>query len=121
MVRVSVWLCLHQQIGVDIIGVDVIGIDVIGVDVIGVDVIGVDVIDVDYLLAIGAWDPDCLLLFYILATSMLISGWVPTCDSTHSWWFIELPHWETRMSALCPDIPLSHIILTLTQPILALS
>ena len=28
----------------------------------------------------------CLFLFYILATSEVISGWVPTCDSAHSWW-----------------------------------
>ena len=28
----------------------------------------------------------CLLLGYILATSKVISGWVPTCDSGHSWW-----------------------------------
>ena len=26
----------------------------------------------------------CLLLFYILATSAIILGWVPTCDSAHS-------------------------------------
>ena len=26
-----------------------------------------------------------LLLFYGLATSKDISGWVPTCDSAHSW------------------------------------
>ena len=25
------------------------------------------------------------LLFYVLATSKVISGWVPTCDSAHSW------------------------------------
>ena len=27
----------------------------------------------------------CLLLFYVLATSKIISWWVPTCDSAHSW------------------------------------
>ena len=27
-----------------------------------------------------------LLLFYVLATSKVISGWVPTCDSAHSSW-----------------------------------
>ena len=27
------------------------------------------------------------LLFYILATSNAISGWVPTCDNLHSWQF----------------------------------
>ena len=26
----------------------------------------------------------CLLEFYVLATSTVISGWVPTCDSEHS-------------------------------------
>ena len=29
----------------------------------------------------------CLLLFCVLATSEVISGRVPTCDSAHSWWF----------------------------------
>ena len=29
---------------------------------------------------------DWLLKVYILATSKVISGWLPTCDSTHSWW-----------------------------------
>ena len=28
----------------------------------------------------------CLLLFYILPTSMVISGWVLTFDCTRSWW-----------------------------------
>ena len=27
----------------------------------------------------------CLLEFYVLATSMVISGRVPSCDSAHSW------------------------------------
>ena len=27
-----------------------------------------------------------LLEVYILATSKVISGWAPTCDSAHSWW-----------------------------------
>ena len=27
----------------------------------------------------------CLLLFYVLATSTVISGSIPTCDSVHSW------------------------------------
>ena len=27
----------------------------------------------------------CLLLFYVLATSKVTSGHVPTCDSAHSW------------------------------------
>ena len=28
----------------------------------------------------------CLLLFYVIATSKVISGQVPTGDSAHSWW-----------------------------------
>ena len=28
----------------------------------------------------------CLLSSYVLVTSKVISGWVPTCDSVHSWW-----------------------------------
>ena len=35
--------------------------------------------------------------------------------------FIVLPHWETRPPGSGPDIPLSHIILTLSQPILVLT
>ena len=31
--------------------------------------------------------------------------------------FIVLPHWETKPLAPCPDIPLSEIILTLSQPL----
>ena len=27
----------------------------------------------------------CLLWFYVPGTPKLISGWVPTCDSAHSW------------------------------------
>ena len=27
----------------------------------------------------------CLLLFYVLATSKVILGWLRTCDSAHSW------------------------------------
>ena len=26
------------------------------------------------------------LLFYVLATSKIITGWAPTCGSVHSWW-----------------------------------
>ena len=35
--------------------------------------------------------------------------------------FIVLPHWNTRLPAWWPAIPLSHIILTLNQPVFALS
>ena len=30
----------------------------------------------------------CLLMFYILATSKVISGWVLTCSGAHSWWLL---------------------------------
>ena len=35
--------------------------------------------------------------------------------------FIVLPNWETKLPALWHDIPLSHIILTLSHPVLAVS
>ena len=35
--------------------------------------------------------------------------------------FIVLPHWTPRLPASWPDIPLGHIILTLSQPVLVLS
>ena len=35
--------------------------------------------------------------------------------------FIVLPHWETRPPAPWCDIPLSHIILTQSQQVLAIS
>ena len=31
-----------------------------------------------------------LLGYYILATFKVISGWVPTCDSAHSWWLYSV-------------------------------
>ena len=31
-----------------------------------------------------------LLGFYILATSKVITGWVPSCDSAQSWWFYSV-------------------------------
>ena len=61
----------------------------------------------------------CCSLLYILARSKVISGWVSTYDSVHSWWLYNVAQWETRLSA--PDIPLSQITLTLSQPVLALS
>ena len=43
----------------------------------------------------------CLLLFYVLATSKMISGQAPTCDSVHSCrLYSATPPW--------PHIPLSH-------------
>ena len=38
------------------------------------------------------------------------TGEVSTCHGGHSWRFILLPHWELRMPAPCPDIPLIHIV-----------
>ena len=32
-----------------------------------------------------AWLDVFVLLFYVLATSKVISGWVPPCDNAHSW------------------------------------
>ena len=62
------------------------------------------------------------LLFYIPATSKVISVPVLTCDSagTHGD-FIVLSHWDNRPPAPRPAIPLRHIILTLSRPVLALS
>ena len=59
-------------------------------------------------------------LFYVLTTSKVITGRAPTCDSVHGD-FIVLPHLETRPPAPTPDPALSHIILTLNQPVLSLS
>ena len=42
----------------------------------------------------------------------------PIRDSVH---FMVLPHWETRLPEPEPDIPSMHIILTVSQPVLALS
>ena len=36
--------------------------------------------------ALLAWLSIGLLLFSVLATSEVISGWIPSCDSAHSWW-----------------------------------
>ena len=60
--------------------------------------------------------------FYILVTTTVISRRVPTCASTHTHGdFIILPHSEARPTAPWHDIPLSHIILTLGQPVLIMS
>ena len=56
------------------------------------------------------------LLFYVLATSNGISGRVPTCDSANSWRLYNTASLEHQTP--WPDIPLSHIILTLSQPAL---
>ena len=52
-----------------------------------------------------------LFEFYVLATFKVTSEWVVTNDIVHSW----------RLYCLAPlgtDIPLNHIILTLSQPVL---
>ena len=48
----------------------------------------------------------CLLLFYVLATSKVKLGWVPTCNSAHSWRFSSAAPWGNQ---------------ALSQPVLALS
>ena len=55
---------------------------------------------------------------YIMTILMVRMG-TDLREYAHSWWFSSAAHWETRPS--WPDISLSHIILTLSQPILALS
>ena len=53
------------------------------------------------------------MLFYVLATSQVISARVPTCDSAHSWRFYSAAspgHWRHGLLSHC------HIIPTLTQP-----
>ena len=65
----------------------------------------------------------CLLEFCAMAASKVISGEVPDCDSAYSYssGFIVLHDWETRLPVPRPDIPLSHIIQTLSQPVIAVS
>ena len=64
----------------------------------------------------------CLLESYVLATSTVILGWVPTCDSAHSWWlyitaqlgdhatstmtwYPSLSHnTDTKPTSLCPIV-----------------
>ena len=57
------------------------------------------------------------LLFYILAISKVISGWVPTYDSAHSWQLYS----ASPPGCQHYDNPLGHIILTLSEPVLAVS
>ena len=65
-------------------------------------------------------DP-CLVLFHVLATTKVIWGQVLTCDSLHSWQLYSAAPLGKRLSAPWPDIPHSHIILTLSKPVLAIS
>ena len=66
----------------------------------------------DYLVCLGftSWQH---------LRSYQVEDWLVTVR-THGD-FISLPHWETRPPGPGPHIPLSHIILTLSQPVLALS
>ena len=66
----------------------------------------------------AVWDTSigCLLELYVLATSKVISGWVLTCDSAHSWWLYsaaplgdwiictmsEYPIWSDYLASLFP-------------------
>ena len=38
------------------------------------------------------------VMFYILATSKVISGRVPNCNNAYWWQFIVQPHWEIRVT-----------------------
>ena len=61
----------------------------------------------------------CLLLFYVLATSKVISGWQPTCESAHVWWFYCAASLRDQSMTRCPT--LSHYpntVLTSLGPIL---
>ena len=63
------------------------------------------------------WLPEC----YVLATSQVISGRVLTCAMrTHGGFIYSAAYLEIRPPAPWPDIPLSPIILTLNEPIIAL-
>ena len=57
-----------------------------------------------------------LFEFCILATSNIISGQVQTCNSVTHGNFIVLLHWEIRPASPGPNMPLSHIFQTLSQP-----
>ena len=49
--------------------------------------------------------------FYILVISKVISGWIPTCHSAHSWWLYSAAPLGNH------EIPLSRIIMTLSEPV----
>ena len=64
----------------------------------------------------------CLLLSYILATSIVISAWAPTCDSEHSWQLhsaASLGHQAVDTMTCYPTQ--SPIIPSLSQPVLPVS
>ena len=60
---------------------------------------------------------DSLFLFCVLSTFKVISALVPTCDSAHSWQPNSAAPLGDQATTPCPDIPLSHIVLTLSQPV----
>ena len=62
-----------------------------------------------------------LLLFYVLVTSEVITQQIPTCDSAHSWRLYNAASLGQQTASTITCCMLSHIILTLTQPVLALS
>ena len=67
----------------------------------------------------GDFPSKVCLLFYVLTTSKVISGWVPTCDSSHSLQlYSDIPLEDQATRPLGPDIPLSPIILTPSKPAL---
>ena len=47
------------------------------------------------------------LLFYILATSTVISRRIPTCDSTHSWWLYSTTSGHQHHNLLSHSVILS--------------
>ena len=63
------------------------------------------------LNSFGDWLPCDLLpstvclLFYVLATSKLISGWVPTCDSAHSLWLMSRPPPRNQVACILTWYP----------------
>ena len=59
-----------------------------------------------------------LLGFYTLATSKVISGQIQICDSVHSWWLYSAAPLGDQAAN---TISLSHIIFTMSQPVLSLS
>ena len=55
------------------------------------------------------------------ATSRVISGWVSTCDDAHSWWLYTVAPLGDQAFRTVTWYPTNHIILTLSQLVLALS